>query len=276
MNRVGAFPFGQAIYNLEQRDRTPKRIFVLGVYASAVHARWYGADNKLRISAVAVASEPEIFWRGENAAKIIESIPIPPEAGRLAAADSFNGPSGRALDESFLFPLKLSRGDTWLCDLVPHSCMNSAQAKALNERYRPFLQELGLPDVTWPDLPKRLIDDNRKDKIEAEVSESGADILITLGDQPLKWFSSHFGTKSLLSAYGKDPDEYGRLHPIPEKIGGRIMKLLPLVHPRQAARLGSHSSDWYELHKHWIDNVAPTLLSSTGVSMGVRTELGGI
>lgn len=263
MNIIGNFPFGQPIYNLEQRVRTPKRIFVLGVYASAVHARWYGADNKLRISAVAVASEPEIFWRGENATKIIESIPIPPEAGRLAvAADSFNGPSGRALDESFLFPLKLSRDDTWLCDLVPHSCMNPAQAKALNERYRPFLQELGLPDVSWPDLPKRLIDNNRKDNIEVEVSESEADILITLGDQPLKWFSSHFGTKSLLSAYGKGRDEYGRLHPIPEKIGGRIMKLLPLVHPRQAARLGSHSSDWYKLHEYWTLNVAPTLLQN--------------
>ena len=34
------FPFGQKLHPLVQEDRTPKKVFVLGVYASAVHARW--------------------------------------------------------------------------------------------------------------------------------------------------------------------------------------------------------------------------------------------
>lgn len=54
------YPFGQHVQSLVQQDRTPKKVFVLGVYASAVHARWkkYG---KTICPALAVASEPRIF-----------------------------------------------------------------------------------------------------------------------------------------------------------------------------------------------------------------------
>lgn len=33
------FPFGQELRPLVQEDTPPKKIFVLGVYASAVHAK---------------------------------------------------------------------------------------------------------------------------------------------------------------------------------------------------------------------------------------------
>jgi len=42
------FPFGQKLEIVKQDDRSPKKFFVLGVYASAVHARWRGMDNKIR------------------------------------------------------------------------------------------------------------------------------------------------------------------------------------------------------------------------------------
>lgn len=64
------FPFGSQLKKVEQRNRTPKEIFVLGVYSSAVHAKWIAPDGKQKIGALAVASEPEIFWRGENAEEI--------------------------------------------------------------------------------------------------------------------------------------------------------------------------------------------------------------
>ena len=57
------FPFGQQVHTLVQQDRTPKKVFVLGVYASAVHARWK-KDGKVFCQALAVASEPRIFWDG--------------------------------------------------------------------------------------------------------------------------------------------------------------------------------------------------------------------
>ena len=58
MREIGTFPFGEPVRIVAQEDRTPKRVFVLGVYASAVHARWVGVDGKGIIKALAVASEP--------------------------------------------------------------------------------------------------------------------------------------------------------------------------------------------------------------------------
>ena len=57
------FPFGETVKPLVQEDRTPKKVFVLGVYASAVHARWKNGANT-KCNALAVASEPRIFWDG--------------------------------------------------------------------------------------------------------------------------------------------------------------------------------------------------------------------
>ena len=63
------FPFGQPLKRVQQTDRTPKKVFVLGVYASAVHARWIDKEGRDKIKALAVASEPCIFWRGKRQRK---------------------------------------------------------------------------------------------------------------------------------------------------------------------------------------------------------------
>ena len=254
MDIVGTFPFGQPIVRLVHRDRTKKRVFVLGVYASAVHARWVGEDGRQKIGAIAVASEPEIFWRGNQhaAQEIVSAIRLPAGAGRLAPASAqLNGPSGKALDQLFLEPLgDRAREDAWLCDLVPHSCMNEKQALALRREYDPLRASLGLPAYDWPLLPGELADGRRRAEIEGELLESGAEIMITLGDLPLRWFTQYHGTAAKLLAYGQTAPEYGRLHRI--SIAGRKLHLLPLVHPRQAARLGSYSAGWAGVHDAWI------------------------
>jgi hypothetical protein len=118
MITIGIFPFGQPVQEVAQADRSQKRVFVLGVYASAVHARWIGSDNKTIVNALAVASEPYIFWRGENSEAIIQKIFVPQKIGKLVPANrQFNGPSGIALDDLILKPLRLTRNDAWLCDL---------------------------------------------------------------------------------------------------------------------------------------------------------------
>jgi len=65
-NRPCEFPFGTPVCILRQEDRSGKKVFVLGVYASAVHEKWIGHDLKVRVHALAVASEPEIFWIGDG------------------------------------------------------------------------------------------------------------------------------------------------------------------------------------------------------------------
>ncbi len=259
MRELGTFPFGMPIRRVEQQDRTPKKVFVLGVYASAVHARWIGPDGKQLISAVGVAPEPKIFWNGEGAGKIVRSIEVPNRAGRLVPAPgNLNGPSGRALDDYFLKPLGFTRKSVWLCDLVPHSCMNERQAKRLEITYRKNAKKLGLPDFQWGAVPRVLADEHRRCQIAAEIEQASPEVLITLGDQPLKWFSKFHGSKSRLSSYGKSEETYGQLHSI--EVGGNRIGLLPLVHPRQAARLGGHSVRWSELHEFWVRNTASKLL----------------
>ena len=267
MTHVGFFPFGQPIATLRQMKRGPRRIFVLGVYASAVHARWIDADGKTWINALAVSSEPEIFWRGDGAADLIRKVEIPQLAGRLEpAGPTLNGPSGRALDELYLKPLGIARADAWLCDLVPHSCMNEGQSRAIDRAYRPLMSELALPEVNWPRAPKsatdwrKLVDRCRREQIASEVAEASPEVLVTLGDPPLRWFAQVFGTRSRLAEYGQSRDDYGRLHEA--TIGGCRLQLLPLTHPRQAARLGMSSPKWLALHRDWVASRAPGLLAN--------------
>ena len=257
---IGIFPFGQPVQFLVQEDRTPKRVFVLGVYASAVHARWVGNDNKEIVKALAVASEPGIFWRGEGADTIIQGISIPEELGTLEAAHrQFNGPSGIALDEYILDPLGMSRDDAWLCDLVPHSCMNDQQKDAIERYYIPLMQNYELPIPSVPNVPKKLSDESRRVEIIKEIKESNAEILILLGDQPIKWFLKFYDSRrKSLSDFGDDPNSYGRLHIV--DIGGKQMNVLPLAHPRQIAKLGRSSQRWYSLHQVWLNEFASELL----------------
>ena len=253
------FPFGEPVRVLQQEDRSPKRVFVLGVYASAVHARWDLPDGR-RVRALAVASEPEIFWRGDGVKDIIARINVPDRAGHLSVPDEkFNGPSGRALDEHYLTRLDLSRSDVWLCDLLPESRVNAQQKKAIERCYAPLVREGLVPEATTPAFDAReLASDERRQEIADEILESRATTLVTLGELPLKHFAKPLGLgPARLRAFGTSPDVYGRLHDI--RIGDQSLKLLPLVHPRQASQLGRSSAAWTSLHKVWAEDVAQKL-----------------
>ncbi len=258
-SHVYTYPFGMPIVPVRQADINPKRIFVLGVYASAVHARWVSEDGKTIINALAVASEPEIFWRGDDGDALIKQIPMPPGAGRLIpASKTLNGPSGVTLDSLFLEPLGVTRSDAWLCDLLPESRCNPRQRAAIEREYDPRREALGLPAYDFPSVPSILASAARRLEIEGEILSASPDVLVTLGDQPLKWFAQYYGSQPALGLYGETPETYGR--PRDMEIAGHALKLLPLVHPRQAGRLGSHSALWSRLHAHWVAKVAPGLL----------------
>jgi hypothetical protein len=264
MTPIGVFPFGEPVQEVVHTDRTHKRVFVLGVYASAVHARWVGPDNKTVVNALAVASEPYIFWRGDNAEVIIRHIAIPSEVGKLVPANpQYNGPSGIALDELILKPLGLTRNDVWLCDLVPHSCMNPSQVKAIERAYLPMVRRYKLSLPTVPVVPQVLVDETRQRVILKEIQESEADIVIVLGDMPIRWFLRQFdGRWKKLANFGCDNQSYGKLHEV--HIGKQKLAILPLAHPRQIAKLGQSSVIWYQLHQEWVNKYAYRVLNPQG------------
>jgi uracil-DNA glycosylase len=252
------FPFGQKLRTVEQTDRSPKQVFVLGVYASAVHARWLDANGQLAVQALAVASEPYIFWRGEDADDIVGAIHVPPALGRLTPAGrNLNGPSGRALDELFLHPLGCDRSDAWLCDLVPHACLNEGQRKAIRDHYAPLVQEFDLPQASIPPVPSYFADDSRRLEIVREIEEAQPRLIVLLGDQPIRWFLSSYTGFQRLSDFGTRSVEYGQAHAC--TINDKLYRVLPLVHPRQAGGLGFHSTTWRERHLAWMRQRAPEI-----------------
>ncbi|MBR3175083.1 MAG: hypothetical protein IKF55_04395 [Oscillospiraceae bacterium] len=246
------YPFGEQVHPLIQQDRTPKQVFVLGVYASAVHARWKKGSTII-CQALAVASEPRIFWDGDTdeAATIINRIHIPAALGTLEPAGrNLNGPSAKVLDEHILAPLGFTRSEAWLCDCLPETRLNPSQVKAIREKYDPIRAQYGLNAVTIPRRPTAFCDDKRAEQITAELIESQAELLVLLGDIPIAQYlkrAADIPYSSLqeycaLHGYGKRSDT---------TIGGKRIQVLPLTHPRQIGALGSHSEKWNQMHREW-------------------------
>jgi len=249
------FPFGEQLHRLAQEDRRQKQMFVLGVYASAVHARWM-KDGTVICPALAVASEPRIFWDGneDEAREIIGRIKIPAELGMLSpAGKNLNGPSAKVLDEQILAPLGFSREDAWLCDLMPESRINKDQKKAIERCYNENIGKYHLNPVTVPERKSSFCDAQRAQEILKEIEESDARLLVLLGDIPIKQFLKRVADipYSSLQEY---VDLYGYGNESDVIIGGRAMKVLPLAHPRQIGALGTHSEKWYRMHQEWEKN----------------------
>jgi len=246
------FPFGSELRPLVQEDRTPKKVFVLGVYASAVHARWK-LGEKVICQALAVASEPRIFWDGnqEEARAIIEKINIPKELGYLEpASKQLNGPSAKVLDDNILAPLGYTREDAWLCDCLPEGWINPSQAKAIKEKYNPLIAKYNLNPVTIPARPSKFCNKARSEEITAELIESKAELLVLLGDIPIAQYLKKVADVPY-STLGEYVDMYGYGRETRVSIQGKTVKVLPLAHPRQIGALGAHSEKWFLLHRKW-------------------------
>ena len=246
------FPFGSTLHTLVQEDRTPKKIFVLGVYASAVHARWK-KDNQIICQALAVASEPRIFWDGnpEEAKHIISKIKIPTELGYLEpAGKGLNGPSAKVLDENILTSLGYTRKEAWLCDLLPEARLNPAQIKAIEAKYNPLIEKYGLNPVTVPKRPSTFCNRQRAEEITKELMDSQANLLVLLGDIPIKEYLKRVADIPY-STLGEYVNLYGYGNPTEIKIADKTLKILPLAHPRQIGALGAHSDKWFQYHQNW-------------------------
>ena len=251
------FPFGQKLKRVEQQDRTSKEIFVLGVYASAVHAKWI-CDGAIISQALAVASEPYIFWDGnvDEASQIINSIEIPKELGKLVPANkNLNGPSAKILEENILKPLGINRNMAWLCDLLPESRINPNQHKVICEKYNPLIKKYNLNEVTVPLVERNFCDDDRRKEITDEIKESKARRLVLLGDIPIKQYLKYVSNIDY-GSLREYTEKYGYGIPCTTVIDDIEIEVIPISHPRQIGGLGSSNQFWFEEHKRWEESVA--------------------
>ncbi|MHB8962476.1 MAG: hypothetical protein ACYC5K_04910 [Saccharofermentanales bacterium] len=246
------YPFGEYVKPLRQQDRTPKKIFILGVYASAVHAKWINNGQTI-CQALAVASEPYIFWDGNQAEarEIISRIKMPREVGMLVLPNkNLNGPSAKVLSDNILKPMGFTRKNAWLCDLLPESRLNPNQLRVIAEKYNPLISTYDLNNVTVPAEDGRFCDDIRCTEITEEILESFADTLILLGDIPIKQYLSKVSLldfKNLRDYTMK----YGYGKPIQLMISNKNLNVIPLAHPRQIGGLGRSSQFWFDEHRRW-------------------------
>ena len=250
--RTYRYPFGEYVRPLVQQDQTPKKMFVLGVYASAVHARWV-CNGETVCQALAVASEPRIFWDGdpEEAKTIIDRISIPAELGQLLPAGSnLNGPSAKVLDDHILAPLGFTREDAWLCDCLPETRLNPGQVRVIKEKYDPLIEKYGLNEVTIPVRPSSFCDTKRAEEISEELFRSEAALLVLLGDIPIAQYLNRVSNVPYKSLR-EYTEIFGYGNRSETMINGRKIEVLPLAHPRQIGALGSHSERWHEAHQKW-------------------------
>jgi hypothetical protein len=243
------FPFGEPLKVTPPQEARNAKAFVVGVYASAVHARWIGPDGKEACKALAVATEPHSFWDGNGADGIIGRIEVPEGMGKLEpAARKFNGPSGETLRDRYLAPLGLDVRACWITDLHDRYFLSPGNAIAIGryERLRAKVRPRSKP-AKLPPRPTRVVPSSeRLKRLRDEFERSGASLVITLGNEPLAPLFGRSARKLARAGYGE---------PEVLELFGRKVTVRRLCHPRQAGALGSSSAAWTATHADWIRRV---------------------
>lgn len=246
-----AFPFGRpAVRRPPRRPEGPAELLVLGVYPSALHVRWQRPDG-VTIGAMAVDDEPEVFWDGCDAARRIDvwraAVGWRDEWGRVGRAGP-NGFSGRSVRDAVLAPLGVSPERTYFTDCLPYYFVKGgegSQRARIDEVYRPFAIEHSLP--AW-DLPPRPDKDQlvarslaeEADVLGAQIAESGASRIVTLGQEAADVLAGCFAVARVLLR----PDAgYGVPRPLAR--AGRATDWIPLTHP------GNRTPVWTGRHRRW-------------------------
>lgn len=262
----GTFPFGCP--STERPPRKPETgaaaAFVLGVYPSALHVRWnlpthLAAASGKPIGALAIDVEPVVFWDGADAGDKIEKwvgdreLTDQGDFGTFGKAGG-NGSSGLSVVKTALKPLTIDAKTVWFTDALPWYFLKqeSDQAKA-QALYNKVAAELGHQPSDLPARPPiaQLVEEavsTRRDALRAELLESEAPLVITLGEE------ARLVAAGIADAVDGPPanelaldaSDYGRAGSL--TIDGNAIAWRALKHP------GQHHRDWVNKHDTWANN----------------------
>ena len=257
-NSPGIFPFGNEVKKIVQKDRLPKPVFVIGINSSAVFARFISWDKSIKIYNIPVENEPDILWNGgvSEARNIVAEIKVPKNFGRVIAEPKIlNGILGRVFDKFYLRPLNLNRDQVWICNLLPHFVLSKSDSKAVR-MYNKICRKLALPEALLSTKKEKLqsISESRIQEIKKELFESKAEVIITLGQQPINWFIKKYDMmeNNLLSV-----KNYGFIRDV--FVDSVKFKLISLFNPRQLLKEKNVDTKIGLLHYDWIKNRSKTI-----------------
>jgi hypothetical protein len=253
---VAVYPFGQP--TTRRPPRRPDRsadLFILGVYPSALHVRWQQPGGVV-VGALAVDDEPTVFWDGADARQRIShwraNVGWRAEWGTVTPAGG-NGSSGRAVVDQVLRPLRIPAERTYFTDCLPYYFVKTSpgsQGHRIDHVYQPFATAHGLPQANLPHRPpirelvRRAIADETVN-LQDQFRESGADTVVTLGEEAAAVFAAIVGVKPPTLRPGTT---YGQ--PRPARINGRRIDWIPLTHP------GNRAPTWRSRHAEWAANAS--------------------
>jgi hypothetical protein len=250
------FPFGQPVTPVRPRRAQVNELFVLGAYPSALHVLWQ-PDPGLRIQALPVDNEPTSFWTGDDCLEQVNNwkstVGWQAEWGHVAAAGkAFNGSSGRSVRVDVMEPLGSSLDRAWVTDCLDLYRMSSGVGKRLGDDVGARLGTIGrsatglLPHPSEQQIVGEALAHHRK-RIAGELEQSGASLLVTLGNAALRVLADLLGL-SAIQKLTPDQSVYGR--PVRAQFGGRDVVWYPVCHP------GQRKPEYRSAHAAWKATVA--------------------
>jgi hypothetical protein len=135
-----------------------------------------------------------------------------------------------------------------LSDLIPHALSNAGQQRAIKLHYAPQQMDFGLPQVSVRLEPANAVewmDRVRVDRLLRELTQSRAETIINLGNNPIRYFLNRVCPNSfpLLSR-----EDYGS--PGQATIEQRKYRVFCLAHMR--VTVIRPLLDWKQAHDKWI------------------------
>lgn len=264
------FPFGAVSRRRPPRVPTGEtRVFVLGVYPSALHVRWIlpawaqQEFGRTHVSSLAVDVEPKVFWEGADppASTLVQQwekryFPGDDPNTFGTVQPGHNGSSGFNVANEILAKFGWRLDDVWLTDASNRFYVKKGpgkkpgQADVIHTVYNPFAQQVGLPQASLPPrpTPAALVGTAVKEegsRLVQEWLQATAPILITLGEE----------ARQVAAALAEDSEgpprqplrshdpQYG--HPGRIAIAGHDARWMALTHP------GNRSQTWTSARQAW-------------------------
>jgi uracil-DNA glycosylase len=243
------FPFGRLVSARPPSADSVKPFFVLGAYPSALHVEWQPPQPFKRVQALAVDDEPTPFWDGSGheaaLARWKHCVGFDESWGRVVSTLKLNGASGHQLAASVLKPLRASASDVWLTDCLDTYRGSLTGAVRMDDTYNPWARSAGLLPAavrrhpSEADIVREALVLQRA-RLMRELSAARPELIITLGNAPLRVLRSLLGAEDLPTFLTLE--QYGAQHTV--RIGGRSVRCLALAHPGALARYRSVHVQW--------------------------------